>query len=88
MHTLANNSEFTILLCLMQFHYFPHEKKKFKYFSNNSYTGVFIKPQTVNKLRTLGHLRHRSVANIFNDNKAQVISLCIQSGCGQIALTL
>ena len=32
------------------------------YFSNNTYTGVFIKPRTVTKLRTLGQLRHRSVA--------------------------
>ena len=33
------------------------------YFSNNSYTGVFKKPQTVTKLMTLGRLRHRSVAS-------------------------
>ena len=32
------------------------------YFPNNSYTGVFIKPRTVTKLRTLGQLRHRNVA--------------------------
>ena len=41
---------------------FPHEKKNVKYISNNSYTRVFIRPRTVTKLRTLGQLRHRSVA--------------------------
>ena len=35
-----------------------------KYFSNNSYTGVFIRPRTVTKLRTLSQLRHRSVASL------------------------
>ena len=34
-----------------------------KHFSNNSYTGVFIKPLTVIKLRTLGQLRHVSGAS-------------------------
>ena len=38
------------------------KKKKVKYFPNDSYTGVFIRPRTVTKLRTLGQLRHRSVA--------------------------
>ena len=47
----------------MRFYNFPHEKKKVKYFPNDSYTGVFIRPRTVTKLRTLGQLRHRSVAN-------------------------
>ena len=41
---------------------FPHEKTNVKYISNNSYTRVFIRPRTVTKLRTLGQLRHRSVA--------------------------
>ena len=46
-------------------YYFLYEKKKVKYFPNDSYTGVFvfIRPRTVTKLRTLGQLRHRSVAN-------------------------
>ena len=35
-----------------------------KYLSNNSYTGVFIKPRTVTKLRTLVQLRHISVATL------------------------
>ena len=35
---------------------------KKRMFSKNSYTGVFIRPRTVTKLRTLGQLRHRSVA--------------------------
>ena len=39
-------------------------KKQCKYFSNNSYTGVFIKPGIVTKLRTLGQLRRRSVASL------------------------
>ena len=43
---------------------FPLEKKNVKYFSNISYTGVFIRHRTVTKLRTLGQLRHRSVATI------------------------
>ena len=38
------------------------KKKNVKYISNNSYTRVFIRPRTVTKLRTLGQLRHRSVA--------------------------
>ena len=38
------------------------EKKNVKYFSKNSYTGVFIRPRTMTKLRTSGQLRHRSVA--------------------------
>ena len=41
---------------------FNMKKKKAKYFPNDSYTGVFIRPRTVTKLRTLGQLRHRSVA--------------------------
>ena len=41
----------------------PHEKNKGKYVSNNSYTGIFIKPRPVTKLRTLGQLRHRSGAS-------------------------
>ena len=49
----------------MWFYNFPHEKKKVKYFPNDSYTGVFIRPRTVTKLRTLVQLRHRSVANIW-----------------------
>ena len=63
MHTLTNNSVFIILLCLIFFYYFPHEKKNAEYFSNNSYTGVFIKPRTVTMLRTLVQLRHRSAAS-------------------------
>ena len=39
-----------------------YEKKYVKYICNNSYTRVFIRPRTVTKLRTLGQLRHRSVA--------------------------
>ena len=38
-------------------------KKEVKYFPNDSYTGVFVRPRTVTKLRTLGQLRHRSVAS-------------------------
>ena len=38
------------------------KKKKVKYFPNDSYTGVFVRPRTVTKLKTLGQLRHRSVA--------------------------
>ena len=38
-------------------------KKEVKYFPNDSYTGVFTRPRTVTKLRTLGQLTHRSVAN-------------------------
>ena len=34
----------------------------------NSYTGVFMKPRNVTKLRTLGQLRHRSVANRLLNN--------------------
>ena len=34
------------------------------YFPNDSYTGVFIRPRTVTKLRTLGQLKHRSVATL------------------------
>ena len=41
------------------------KKKQCKYISNNSYTGVFIRPRTVTKLRTLGKLRHRSVAKLL-----------------------
>ena len=37
-------------------------KKEDLVFPNDSYTGVFIRPRTVTKLRTLGQLRHRSVA--------------------------
>ena len=44
---------------------FPYETKKVKYFANDSYTGVFIRPRTVSKLRTLGQLRHRSVASLL-----------------------
>ena len=43
------------------------KKKKVKYFPNDSYTGVFIRPRTVTKLRTLGQLRHRSVARSNQD---------------------
>ena len=45
--------------------YFFHEKKNVKFVCNNSYTRVFIRPRTVTKLRTLGQLRHRSVANML-----------------------
>ena len=38
------------------------KKKNVKYISNNSNTRFFIRPRTVTKLRTLGQLRHRSVA--------------------------
>ena len=43
------------------------KKKKVKYFPNDSYTGVFIRLRTVTKLRTLGQLRHRSVATLGLD---------------------
>ena len=45
------------------------KKKKVKYFPNDSYTGVFIRPRTVTKLRTLGQLRHRSVASQLGEVK-------------------
>ena len=38
------------------------KKRRLSIFPNDSYTGVFIRPRTVTKLRTLGQLRHRSVA--------------------------
>ena len=41
------------------------KKKNVKYISNNSYTRVFIRPRTVTKVRTLGQLRHRSVAKVY-----------------------
>ena len=53
----------------MCFYNFPHERKKVKYFPNDSYTGVFIRPRTVTKLRTLGQLRHRSVASLQSCSK-------------------
>ena len=39
-------------------------KKQCKYFPNNHYTQVFIRPLTVTKLKTLGQLRNRSVARL------------------------
>ena len=59
---------------------FLHEKKNVKYICNNSYTRVFIRPRTVTKLRTLGQLRHRSVASLDHlgpvFNKCLDVSLC------------
>ena len=51
------------------------KKKNVKYFPNDSYTGVFIRPRTVTKLRTLGQLRHRSVANLGLTNSFSLMPL-------------
>ena len=50
-------------------------KKQCKYFSINSYTGVFIKPRIVTMRINLGQLRHRSVAKSHPD----VINLSLQT---------
>ena len=60
-NTLAINSEFTILWCLIY-----DSVSIFKTIN----TGVFIEPRTVTKFRTLGQIRHRSVANPVNDYSA------------------
>ena len=75
---------------LMRFYNFPHEKKKVKYFPNDSYTGVFIRPRTVTKLRTLGQLRHRSVAiaRVDSLNYSDAGSAWLCSTCQSFKLAL
>ena len=71
----------------VRLYYFPHEKKC-KYFSNNSYTKVFIKPRTVTKLRTLGEIRHRSVATIlWSDATSFQIQFLLEEVRGQRSKT-
>ena len=58
------------------------KKNNVKYFSNNSYAGVFIEPRTGTKFRTLGQLRHRSVAKM-----SPVVGLLVISALFCLPLT-